>query len=99
MAGGYPQRNGETNLVGNIPAAQTVALRWPAPVVWSGYEVGDAIHISQVKLPEGAAPAIEDRDFTIATVVAPSALKATEGEAEAAEAEAAAETEEAGEES
>ncbi len=51
-----------------------------------GLEVGESIHISQVALPKGAKPA-EGRDFTIATVVAPSALKSSEGEA-AAEAEA-----------
>ena len=45
----------------------------------SGYEVGDSIHISAVTLPQGAASAIEDRDFTIATIVAPSALKRSEG--------------------
>ena len=69
----------------------------------AGLEVGDSIHISNVKLPEGAAPAIEDRDFTIATVVAPSALKSSEGDteteaaAETAEAEAEAPAEETGE--
>jgi hypothetical protein len=44
MAGGYPSRNGETNLVGDPPAAQDVAGNWPTKIVWSGYEVGDAIH-------------------------------------------------------
>jgi large subunit ribosomal protein L25 len=58
-----------------------------------GLEVGDSIHISSIKLPKGVAPAIDDRDFTIATIVAPSALKSTEGEEE----EAAAETEAAAE--
>ncbi len=48
----------------------------------SGYEVGDSIHISAVTLPAGVKPAI-DRDFTIATIVAPSALKSGESEAEA----------------
>ena len=47
----------------------------------AGLEIGDAIHISQVKLPEGVTPAIDDRDFTVATVVAPSAMKAEEEEA------------------
>jgi large subunit ribosomal protein L25 len=47
-----------------------------------GVEVGDSIHISQVTLPKGATSAIEDRDFTIATVVAPSALKSSEGDNE-----------------
>jgi large subunit ribosomal protein L25 len=46
-----------------------------------GLEIGDSIHISQVNLPEGATPAIDDRDFTVATVVAPSAMKSEEEEA------------------
>ena len=54
----------------------------------TGYELGDSIHISQVKLPKGSKSAIEDRDFTIATVVAPSALKSDE-DADAATAAAA----------
>ena len=54
----------------------------------TGLEIGDAIHISQVKLPDGVKPAIEDRDFTVATIVAPSAMKSEESEeAEAAEGE------------
>ena len=44
-----------------------------------GKEVGDSIHISEVDLPEGSTSAITDRDFTIATLVAPSALKKSEG--------------------
>jgi len=43
----------------------------------TGYDLGESIHISSVSLPEGARSAIEDRDFTIATIVAPSALKQT----------------------
>jgi large subunit ribosomal protein L25 len=50
----------------------------------SGLEIGDAIHISNVNLPEGSKSAIEDRDFTVATVVAPSAMKAEAEEEEAA---------------
>jgi len=51
----------------------------------TGLEVGDSIHISQVNLPAGSASAITDRDFTIATVVAPSGMRseAAEGEVEA----------------
>ncbi len=45
-----------------------------------GLDIGDSIHISHVKLPEGTKSAIEDRDFTIATIVAPSAMKSVEGE-------------------
>jgi large subunit ribosomal protein L25 len=52
----------------------------------TGLEVGDTIHISHLKLPEGSASAITDRDFTIATIVAPSALRSeTDEETEGAE--------------
>jgi large subunit ribosomal protein L25 len=53
-----------------------------------GLEVGDSLHISAVTLPKGATPAITDRDFTIATVVAPSALKSSEGDTTQTEAAA-----------
>ncbi len=46
----------------------------------TGLEIGDSIHISNVKLPKGAKPAIDDRDFTVATLVAPSAMKSEEGD-------------------
>jgi large subunit ribosomal protein L25 len=52
----------------------------------TGLEIGDTVHISQVKLPEGTKSAIEDEDFTVATIVAPSAMKAEEEEAAAADA-------------
>ena len=51
----------------------------------TGLDVGDSIHITNVVLPAGSESAISDRDFTIATIVAPSALKSEEGEAEKAE--------------
>ena len=51
----------------------------------TGLEIGDTIHISQVSLPEGVTPANEDEDFTVATIVAPSAMKAEEEEAAAAD--------------
>jgi len=51
----------------------------------TGKDVGDSIHISEVALPKGVESAITDRDFTIATLVAPSALKKSEGEAAASE--------------
>ncbi|HMP56363.1 MAG TPA: 50S ribosomal protein L25/general stress protein Ctc [Novosphingobium sp.] len=46
----------------------------------TGREVGDSIHISHVTLPEGSTSAITDRDFTIATIVAPSGLRSAEGD-------------------
>ncbi len=60
----------------------------------AGFDVGDAIHISKVNLPDGSESVITDRDFTIATLVAPSALKKTEaGEDAEVEAEAGEATE------
>jgi len=55
-----------------IPDDVTISLK--------GIDVGESIHISAVTLPKGAKSAITDRDFTIATVVAPSALKSSEGD-------------------
>ena len=54
-----------------IPSEIAVSLK--------GFDVGDSIHISTVTLPQGAKSAIDDRDYTIATIVAPSALKSSEG--------------------
>lgn len=64
-------------------------------------EMNDSVHISTVKLPKGVTPVIDDRDFTIAMVSAPSGLKSsdTDDEDEAAEGEGEEETtEEGGEE-
>lgn len=51
----------------------------------TGKDVGDSIHISEVQLPAGSQSAITDRDFTIATLVAPSALKRSESESSESE--------------
>ncbi len=37
----------------------------------NGLKIGDGIHISHIKLPEGVKPVIGERDFTIATIVQP----------------------------
>ncbi|MBA3576494.1 MAG: 50S ribosomal protein L25/general stress protein Ctc [Sphingomonas sp.] len=63
-----------------------------------GLEIGDSIHISDVVLPEGSKSAIDDRDFTIATVVAPSAMKSEEDEAEETAADEVPATEQEGDE-
>ncbi len=49
----------------------------------SGLEIGEGVHISMVTLPDGVEPTITDRDFTIATVAAPTVVAeetAAEGE-------------------
>jgi len=58
----------------HIPDQITVSLE--------GLDVGSSIHISQVALPAGASVAHAETDFTVATIVAPSALKSTEGDTE-----------------
>jgi len=37
----------------------------------TGLDIGDSVHISAVKLPEGVRPTITGRDFTVASVAAP----------------------------
>ncbi|MGB0749140.1 MAG: 50S ribosomal protein L25/general stress protein Ctc [Magnetospiraceae bacterium] len=59
----------------------------------SGLDIGDSVHISQISLPENVEPSITDRDFTIATIAAPSALK-QESEDEEGEEDAGEEDEE-----
>jgi large subunit ribosomal protein L25 len=54
------------------------------------YDIGDSVHISRVALPEGVRPTITDRDFTIATIAAPTVVREAAAEEQAA---AAAETE------
>jgi large subunit ribosomal protein L25 len=61
----------------SIPESITVDL--------TGLEIGDSVHISSVKLPEGVTPVIADRDFTIATIAGAAAARseAAEGAEEA----------------
>lgn len=78
-------------LADNIPDHITVDL--------DGLDIGDSVHISMIKLPEGVRPTIA-RDFTIASIAPPTVLQVetptaatatAEGEAAAtAEGEAAA---------
>ena len=73
----------------NVPAD---AIPEAIEISVASLDVGDGIHISGITLPEGCTPVISDRDFTICTIAAPSALKSADEEAEeeaAAEAAAA----------
>ncbi|WP_066665166.1 50S ribosomal protein L25/general stress protein Ctc [Sphingomonas sp. CCH9-H8] len=63
-----------------IPSEITVSVK--------GLDLGESLHISAVTLPKGVTSAIEDRDFTIATIAAPAALVAEQA-AEAGETEEA----------
>jgi large subunit ribosomal protein L25 len=48
----------------------------------TGLDVGDSIHIGNIKLPAGAVDGSHEADLTIATIVAPSALKSEIGDTE-----------------
>lgn len=76
------KRGGVLNVVRHELELVCDAATIPDEVVvdLTGYDVGDSIHISAVTLPQGATSAITDRDFTIATIVAPSSLKSQEGD-------------------
>lgn len=92
------KRGGTLNVV-----RHSIELSCPADAIpdevrvdLSGLDIGDAIHINDVQLPAGVKPTIE-RNFTIATVVAPSGMRSEEdaatagsaGEGESASAAAA----------
>ena len=50
----------------------------------AGLDIGDSLHISAVTLPKGTESAITDRDFTIATIGAPSGFTSAAAAAAAA---------------
>ena len=52
----------------------------------AGLDIGDSLHISAVTLPKGAASAITDRDFTIATIVPSSGMTESTADEVAADA-------------
>ncbi len=65
-----------------IPEGFTVSLE--------GLDIGDSVHVSSIPMPEGVVLTITDRDFTVATIAAPSQVKTQEElEAEALAAEEA----------
>ena len=64
------KRGGVLNVVRHTIRLKCKANSIPEEVVvdLTGLEIGDSVHISSIKLPEGARPVIRDRDFTVATV-------------------------------
>ncbi|MFC3703423.1 50S ribosomal protein L25/general stress protein Ctc [Devosia honganensis] len=85
------KRGGTLNVVRHSVEINVPANAIPESLIvdLTGTEIGDSVHISAVALQDDARPVITDRDFTIATIVAPSGLKsadaAGEDEEEAAE--------------
>lgn len=51
----------------------------------SSLDLGDSAHFSMIALPDGVEPTITDRDFTVATIAAPSAIKSEAAEAQEGE--------------
>lgn len=49
----------------------------------SAMDIGDSLHISDITLPKGVTPVIDDRDFTIATMVASRAATEADDEEDA----------------
>lgn len=82
------KRGGALNIV-----AHSIGLNVPAESIpefltadLTGMDINDSVHLSQIKLPEGARTTSTEKDFTIATISAPSGFK----DDEAAPADAAA---------
>jgi large subunit ribosomal protein L25 len=78
------KRGGVLNVVAHELELIVDAAEIPDEITISlaGLDVGASIHISQVNLPAGAKVAHGESDFTVATIVAPSALLSSEGAAE-----------------
>lgn len=80
------KRGGTLNIV-----RHTVEFTCPADSIpefieadLDGLDINDGVHISDIKLPEGVKPVIQDRDFTIATIAVPAGMKSEEETAAAA---------------
>jgi large subunit ribosomal protein L25 len=71
------KRGGVLNIVRHEVEVECPADDIPEELVvdLTGRDIHDSIHISAVTMPEGVRPTIRDRDFTVATLVAPSGLR------------------------
>jgi len=94
------KRGGVLNVVRHAIELNCRADSIPEAIVidLTGLDIGASIHISHVDLPDGVTPTITDRDFTVATIAAPTVAEeeetaAVEGEEEGVALEGAAEGE------
>ncbi|MCZ6603917.1 MAG: 50S ribosomal protein L25/general stress protein Ctc [Alphaproteobacteria bacterium] len=73
---------GVLNVVRRTVELSALAASIPNTLVidLEGKVIGDSIHISDIELPEGVHPTIADRDFTVATVAAPTVIPVEEEE-------------------
>jgi len=65
------KKGGTLNVVRHTVALDVPAGKIPEELVidLAGRDIGDVIHISAVRMPDGARPTIRDRDFTVATLI------------------------------
>ena len=86
------KRGGVLNVNRRTVQLSCPANNIPEEIVFDleGLEIGDTIRISAANLSDGISPTISDRDFTVASVAAPTVVKEPEApaEGEAAEGEA-----------
>lgn len=87
------KRGGVLNIVRHEVEVQCTADNIPNEfeIDVTGLDIGDAMHASAITLPEGVAFTITDRDFTVATIAAPTVMAADEEEEEEVEGEEGAE--------
>jgi large subunit ribosomal protein L25 len=81
------KRGGVLNVVRYEIELVCPAMAIPESIVidLTGLDIGDGVHISSVKLPPDVEPVISDRDFTIATIAAPTVQEEEEVEDEVGE--------------
>ena len=85
------KRGGTLNIVRHTVEMLVPADAIPESIIGnlSGLDINGSLHISACEIPEGSVPVQRDRDFTVATIVAPSGLAEANAD-DAAAAQAAA---------
>lgn len=80
-------RGGVINVVRHTIEVNATVDSLPEEFVFdlSTLDIGDSVHISSITLPEGVEPTITDRDFTVATLAAPTVVRDEAAEALAGE--------------
>lgn len=83
------KKGGVLNLVRRLVELSCNAINIPEKLEFDliTSEIGDAIKISNIKLPDGVNPTISDRDFVIATLAPPTVEVETKTEEESEETE------------
>ena len=89
------KRGGVLNVVRHTIELNCRADSIPETIIvdLTGLDIGGSVHISHIDLPDGVTPTITDRDFTVATVAAPTVVEEEKPETEEGEEGLAAEAE------